>query len=63
MPEITAPKERKCGTCKHYGWKRRERSPSDPQSCWRWACCLKKEFWFPDSEEQPGERKGCEEWE
>jgi hypothetical protein len=61
-PEINAPKERKCGTCAHYGFKRRDRQPGDPQRCWRWACCTKKGFWFPDDEEMPGERKGCEEW-
>lgn len=56
-PEITAPKERKCSTCAHYGFKR-----GNLQG-WRWAYCLKREFWFPDEEPEPGERKGCEEWQ
>jgi hypothetical protein len=55
-PELTAPRERICATCSHYGWK--QGNPSG----WRWVCCLKKRFWFPDGEDQPGERKGCEEW-
>ena len=45
------------------GIKRRDRQPGDPQRCWRWACCTKKGFWFPDDEEMPGERKGCDQWE
>ena len=54
-PELAAPKERKCSTCAHYGFKRRDKG--------RWVCCLKKEFWFPAAEAHPGERKGCEGWE
>jgi hypothetical protein len=57
MPSLNAPKERICATCRHYGFKR-----GNP-SGWRWTCCLKLKFWFPDQEVKPGERKGCEEWE
>lgn len=56
-PELTAPRERKCSTCAHYTFKR-----GNPKG-WRWTACEKKKFWFPDSEEAPGDRKGCEEWE
>ncbi len=62
-PELAAPKDRKCSTCAHYGFKRRDRSPNDPQSGWRWAYCDKKGKWFPDNEDMPGDRKGCEKWE
>lgn len=57
MPELSAPRERKCSTCLYYGFVR-----GNPEY-WRWACCLKKKFWFAESEEQPGERKACEQWE
>jgi hypothetical protein len=61
-PTLIAPREKICQTCRHYGWKK-----GNPRG-WRWACCLRTSgvatpFWFPDSEEKPGERKGCEEWE
>ena len=56
-PMLTAPRERKCGTCRHYEFKR-----GNPKG-WRWTCCDQKKFWFPDSEAHPGERKECEEWE
>jgi len=54
---LVAPLERVCWTCKHYGFK-----PGNPKSG-LWVCYFKKQFWFPDSEEKPGERKGCESWE
>lgn len=56
-PVLTAPKDRKCGTCVHYSFK-----PGNLKG-WRWTCCEKKKFWFPDEDPEPGERKGCEEWE
>jgi hypothetical protein len=57
MPDINAPRERKCSTCIHFAFKR-----GNPKG-YLWACCTQRKFWFPDSEEKPGERKGCEEWE
>jgi hypothetical protein len=57
MPSTEAPREKICATCRQYGFKR-----GNPQG-WRWTCCEKLKFWFPDKEAKPGERKGCEEWE
>jgi len=54
---LRGARERYCWTCRHYGFK-----SGNPQG-WRWACCGKRRFWFPDSEAKPGERKGCEDWE
>jgi hypothetical protein len=54
MPSIDAQRERKCSTCIHYGFK--------SGKGWRWVGCFKKKFWFPDSEEKPGERRACEFW-
>ncbi|MFA6290207.1 MAG: hypothetical protein WC637_00420 [Victivallales bacterium] len=56
-PTIEAPVERICATCAHYGF-----SLGNPNG-WRWTYCAKKHEWFSDSEEKPGERKGCEEWQ
>jgi len=55
--EMDAPRDRYCWTCWYYGFK-----PGNPQG-WRWTCCEKKQFWFSDKEESPGDRKGCEDWE
>jgi hypothetical protein len=49
--------DRICSTCKAYGFQ-----TGNPKG-YRWACCQKKRFWFPDSEDLPGDRRGCEEWE
>ena len=54
---MEAPRERKCGLCRSYGFK-----PDNPRG-WRWAYCGKKEKWFPETIAKPGERRGCEEWE
>lgn len=50
-------RERYCWTCNHCGFK-----SGNPKG-WRWAYCFKRQFWFPDTEDKPGERKGCEDWE
>jgi len=53
---LQAPRERICRECGHYGFRR-----GNPES-YRWSYCFKKQKWFPESIEFPGERKGCEEW-
>ena len=53
---MEAPRERKCGLCRSYGFK------VDNPRGWRWAYCYLKEKWFPDAIVKPGERQGCEDW-
>ena len=57
MAELTAPRERICATCIYYSFK------TGNAGEWRWTCCLKRKFWFPDKEAKPGDLKACEEWE
>jgi len=55
--EMERIRDRVCWQCRQYGFR-----PGNPKG-WRWACCFKKGFWFPEAEDKPGERKGCEEWQ
>lgn len=56
MPQIDAPREKKCSYCIHYGFKR-----GNPRG-YRWAYCFKRNSWFRNDVEKPGDYK-CEEWE
>ncbi len=52
-------REKFCWTCRHYGFIRRDKWAVPG---WRWTACKLKRFFFPDGEEKPGMRPGCEEW-